>query len=189
MSNSDKKFSTRLHDIKANVRMEMEKGAVTPSYKGDLEEAIRILNAALATEIVCVLRYKFHYFTAAGIHAKPVADEFLEHANEEQVHADQLAERICQLGGKPDFNPATLLQRSHADYREGSNLTDMIKENLIAERIAIESYREMIQFFGNDDPTTRRIIEGILAQEEEHADDMANILSTFEPHEEQTHSH
>ena len=187
MSITDPMLSNRFQDIRASVRKEMEKGAVTPSYQGNLEEAIKLLNQALATEIVCVLRYKFHFFTASGIHAKPVADEFLEHANEEQSHADMLAERICQLGGKPDFNPATLLERSHADYREGSDLTDMIRENLIAERIAIESYREMIHYFGNNDPTTRRIIEQILSQEEEHADDMANIMSTFELHEESAH--
>ena len=172
-------LSERIHQIKSNVRQSIEMGAVTPSYKGDLDDAVRILNTALATEIVCVLRYKFHYFTATGLHAKAVAEEFLEHANEEQAHADQIAERICQLGGKPDLNPATLLARSHADYAEGNTLTEMIKENLIAERIAIESYREMIQFFGDNDPTTRRVLESILAQEEEHADDMANILTTI----------
>src|SRR5262249_45939671 len=131
---------------------------------------------ALATEIVCVLRYKRHYFMANGIHADSVAAEFLEHANDEQGHADQIAARIVQLGGEPNFNPEGLLTRSHAEYVEGDTLTDMIKEDLVAERIAIDSYREMVRYFGNDDPTSRRLIEGILAVEEEHADDLVSLL-------------
>ena len=138
---------------------------------------IKLLNEALATEIVCVLRYKRHYFMASGIHAEGVAAEFLEHANDEQGHADQIAARIVQLGGEPNFNPDGLLTRSHAEYVEGETLVDMIKEDLVAERIAIDSYRDMINYFGNDDPTTRRLMESILAVEEEHADDLVNLLS------------
>jgi len=137
------------------------------------------LNEALATEIVCVLRYKRHYFMATGIHAEGVAAEFLEHANDEQGHADQLAQRIVQLQGEPNFNPEGLLMRSHAEYVEGTTLTDMIKEDLVAERIAIDSYREMIQYFGNEDPTSRRMLEGILAVEEEHADDLVSLLENM----------
>jgi bacterioferritin len=135
-----------------------------------------VLNEALATEIVCVLRYKRHYFMASGIHAEGVAAEFLQHANDEQGHADQIAQRIVQLGGAPNFNPEGLLTRSHAEYVEGETLTDMIKEDLVAERIAIDSYRDIINYVGNDDPTTRRMMEGILAVEEEHADDLVNLL-------------
>jgi bacterioferritin len=137
---------------------------------------IKILNEALATEIVCVLRYKRHYFMASGIHAESVAAEFLQHANEEQGHADQIGQRIVQLGGAPNLNPEGLLSRSHAEYIEGDTLLDMIKEDLVAERIAIDSYREIIQYLGNDDPTTRRMMESILAMEEEHADDLVNLL-------------
>jgi bacterioferritin len=141
---------------------------------------IRLLNEGLATEIVCVLRYKLHYFMAQGIHSQAVAAEFLEHANEEQGHADQLANRIVQLGGKPNLNPEGLTSRSHSEYVEAGTLVDMIKENLVAERIAIESYGEMARYFGDDDPTSRRMIEGILANEEEHADDLANLLQTLD---------
>jgi bacterioferritin len=161
----------------------VEKGAVTPAYRGDVETAIKLLNEALATEIVCTLRYRRHYFMASGIHSQAVADEFLEHANQEQEHADKIAERIRQLGGAPDFNPEGLLTRSHAQYAEGTSLIDMIKEDLIAERIAIESYMEMIRYFGNDDPTSRRLMESVLEQEEEHADDMATLLETLDPRE------
>src|SRR5206468_11970618 len=142
----------------------------------DRKTVVKLLNEALATEIVCVLRYKRHYFMATGIHAEGVAAEFLEHANDEQGHADQIAQRIVQLGGAPDFNPEGLLTRSHAEYVEGETLTDMIKEDLVAERIAIDSYRDMVRYFGNDDPTSRRMIEGILAVEEEHADDLVSLL-------------
>jgi bacterioferritin len=150
---------------------------VTEGYKADRETVNKILNEALATEIVCVLRYRRHYFMASGIHAEGVAAEFLQHANEEQGHADQIAQRIVQLGGEPNFNPEGLLTRSHAEYVEGDTLLDMIKEDLVAERIAIDSYREIIQYLGNDDPTTRRMMEGILAMEEEHADDLVNLLT------------
>jgi bacterioferritin len=138
---------------------------------------IKVLNEALATEIVCVLRYRRHYFMASGIHAESVAAEFLQHSNEEQAHADQIAQRIVQLGGEPNFSPEGLLTRSHAEYQEGDTLIDMIKEDLVAERIAIDSYREIIQYLGNDDPTTRRMMEGILAMEEEHADDLVSLLN------------
>lgn len=174
-------FLSDVAELRQRARKTIEKGAVTPGYKADLEHVIQLLNIALATEIVCVLRYKRHYFMATGIHAQPVADEFLLHANEEQAHADQLSVRIRQLGGAPNLNPDGILSRSHTEYVEGENLTDMIRANLIAERIAIESYNEMIRFVGADDPTTRRVLEVILAQEEEHADDMADLLVTFDP--------
>jgi bacterioferritin len=176
---SDKPFLTDIKTLRERARQHIEKGAVTEGYKADRETVIKVLNEALATEIVCVLRYKRHYFMASGIHAEGVAAEFLQHANDEQGHADQIAQRIVQLGGEPDLNPAGLLTRSHAEYVEGDSLTDMIKEDLVAERIAIDSYREIIQFVGNDDPTTRRMMEGILAVEEEHADDLVNLLAEF----------
>ena len=138
---------------------------------------IKLLNEALATEIVCVLRYKRHYFMAQGIHADPIAAEFLQHANEEQGHADQLAGRIVQLNGEPNFSPEGLLSRSHAEYVEGTDLVDMIKEDLVAERVAIDSYREMIEYIGDKDTTTKRMLEGILAMEEEHADDLVGLLA------------
>lgn len=173
-------FLTDMKEIQRRAREHVERGAVTPAYRGDIETAIRLLNEALATEIVCVLRYKRHHYMAAGINYQAVADEFLEHANEEQQHADRIAERIRQLGGAPDFNPQGLLTRSHAQYAEGNSLVDMIKEDLIAERIAIESYLEMIRFFGDNDPTSRRLMEEVLEQEEEHADDMATLLETLD---------
>ena len=176
----NKYFLTDIKTIRERARRHIEKGAVTNSYKGNLETNIKLLNEALATELVCVLRYKRHQFMAAGIHAESVAQEFQEHAAEEQAHADQIAARIVQLGGEPNFSPEGLLSRSHAEYVEGGNLIDMIKEDLVAERIAIESYREMVQFFGNDDPTTRRMMEGVLANEEEHADDLATLLKELE---------
>ena len=176
-------FLTDIKELQRRAREHVEKGAVTPAYRGDVQTAVRLLNEALATEIVCVLRYRRHYFMAAGIHSQAVADEFLEHANEEQQHGDRIAERIRQLGGAPDFNPQGLLTRSHAQYVEGSSLIDMIKENLIAERIAIESYTEMARFFGENDPTSRRLMESVLAQEEEHADDMATLLESLDPRE------
>ena len=162
--------------IRARARVHIEKGAVTEGYRADRIEVIKILNAALATEIVCVLRYKRHYYMASGIHAKSVAAEFLEHANEEQTHADLIATRIVQLGGAPDFSPEGLQSRSHSDYVEGKDLVDMLEENLVAERIAIDTYREFIQYLGNDDPTTRRMLETILASEEEHAEDLSSLL-------------
>ena len=174
-------FLTDIKEIQRRAREHVEKGAVTSAYKGDVETAIKLLNEALATEIVCTLRYRRHHYMATGIHSQAVADEFMEHAKEEQQHADWIAERIRQLGGAPDFNPEGLLTRSHAQYAEGNSLVDMIKENLIAERIAIESYLEMIRYFGNDDPTSRRLVEKVLEQEEEHADDMATLLETLDP--------
>jgi bacterioferritin len=166
-------------DVKAlreRARRHMEQGAVTEGYGADREVVTRILNEALATEIVCVLRYKRHYFMAEGINADSVATEFAEHAAEEQGHADQIAERIVQLGGEPNFSPEGLVSRSHAEYVEGETLLDMIREDLVAERIAIDSYREMIAYLGEKDPTTRRMLEGILAVEEEHADDLVSLL-------------
>ena len=174
---ADKPFLTDIKTLRERARKHIEQGAVTEGYTADRETVIKILNEALATEIVCVLRYKRHYFMASGIHAEGVAAEFLQHANDEQGHADQIAARIVQLGGAPNFNPEGLLTRSHAEYVEGETLTDMIKEDLVAERIAIDSYRDMIQYLGNDDPTTRRMLEGILAVEEEHADDLVSLLS------------
>ena len=169
-------FLTDIKTLRERARQHIEKGAVTEGYRGDRGTVIRLLNEALATELVCVLRYKLHYFLAQGIHSQAVAAEFLEHANEEQAHADQIAERIVQLGGEPNFNPSGLVERSHSEYRLGKTLQEMIRENLVAERIAIDSYREMITYFGNDDPTSRRLMEEILAVEEEHADDLVNLL-------------
>ena len=174
-------FISDVQEIRRRARQHIERGAVTESYKADRDTVIKLLNEALATEIVCNLRYRRHYFMAMGIHAQPVADEFKQHADEEQQHADQIAERITQLGGEPNFNPDGLVTRSHAEYIEGGSLVDMIRENLVAERIAIESYGEMVRYFGDKDPTTRRLMEGILAVEEEHADDMADLLSTLDP--------
>jgi len=173
---ADKPFLTDIKTLRERARKHIENGAVTEGYTGDRETVIKLLNEALATELVCVLRYKRHYFMATGIHADSVAAEFLEHANDEQGHADQIAARIVQLGGAPNFNPEGLLTRSHAEYVEGDSLTEMIKEDLVAERIAIDSYREMITYLGNDDPTSRRLMESILAVEEEHADDLVNLL-------------
>jgi bacterioferritin len=172
-----KPFLSDIQEIRRRARQHIEKGAVTDNYKADLNTAIRVLNEALATEIVCVLRYKRHHYMAKGIHAKAVAEEFLEHANEEQAHADQIAERIVQLNGEPNFNPEGLLMRSHSEYAEGQTLADMIQEDLVAERIAIDSYSEIIRYFGDKDPTTRRLMEEILAKEEEHADDMSTLLA------------
>src|SRR5215475_5480202 len=172
-------FLTDISIIRRRAREHIEAGAVTQGYSADRETVVKLLNEALATEIVCTLRYRRHYFMASGINAESVAQEFLQHANEEQGHADQIAQRIVQLKGEPNFNPEGLLTRSHAEYVEGTSLTDMIKEDLVAERIAIDSYREMINYFGNDDPTSRRLLEGILAVEEEHADDLVNLLETM----------
>src|SRR5438046_9801844 len=174
---SAKPFLTDIKTLRERARNHIEKGAVTEGYKADRETVIKVLNEALATEIVCVLRYRRHYFMATVINADSVAADFLQHSNDEQGHADQIAQRIVQLGGEPNLNPEGLLTRSHAEYVEGETLTDMIKEDLVAERIAIDSYRDMINYFGNDDPTTRRLMESILAVEEEHADDLVNLLS------------
>jgi bacterioferritin len=171
-----KPFLTDITELRQRARKHIEEGAVTPGYKADRAVVVKLLNEALATEIVCVLRYRRHYFMASGINAQSVAQEFLQHANEEQTHADQIAQRIVQLGGEPNFSPEGLLTRSHAEYVEGDSLLSMIKEDLVAERIAIDSYREMIAYLGNDDPTTRRLMEGILAMEEEHADDLVTLL-------------
>ena len=160
-----------------SAKRSLEKGAVTPSYGPWREDIIRLLNGALATEIVCTLRYKRHYFTAKGVTSPKIAEEFLVHANEETAHADLLAERIVQLGGEPDFAPATLMERSHADYDESRELQAMIRANLIAERVAIEAYGQMIKLIGDKDSTTRRILESILAQEQEHADELSDWLA------------
>jgi bacterioferritin len=162
--------------LRARARKSIEDGAVTATYGADRKEVVKLLNAALATEWVCVLRYMRHYHTASGMLADAVKAEFLEHARQEQAHADRLAERIVQLGGEPDLNPDTLTARSHAEYKEGSDLRDMVRENLVAERVAIDSYREMIHYIGDRDTTTKRILEDILAQEEEHADEFADLL-------------
>jgi bacterioferritin len=173
---TEKPFLTDVKELRRRARQHIEDGAVTDAYRGNRETVNKLLNEALATEIVCVLRYKRHYFMAQGIHADPIAAEFLQHANEEQGHADQIADRIVQLGGSPNFNPDGLTTRSHSEYVEGTTLVDMIKEDLVAERVAIDSYTEMIRYIGDNDITTRRMLEGILAVEEEHADDLSNFL-------------
>ena len=173
-------FLTDVQELRRRAREHIEEGAVTAGYEADRETVIKLLNDAMATEIVCVLRYKRHYFMAQGLESEAVTAEFLQHANEEQLHADQIAERITELGGAPDFNPAGLASKSHSEYVEGDNLLDMIRENLVAERIAIDSYREIIQYIGDKDPTTRRVMESILAKEEEHADDMVRLLQRLD---------
>jgi bacterioferritin len=167
---------TDVKTLRESARRHVEDGAVTEHYKADRAKVLQLLNEALATEMVCVLRYRHDYFMARGLKAKAAAEEFLEHANQELGHADQLAERIMQLGGEPDLNPETLTARSHAEYRLGKTIEEMIRENLVAERIAIDSYREMAQYIGEDDPTTKNLLEEILAVEEEHADDLADLL-------------
>lgn len=173
-------FSSDIAAIRKRAREHIDQGALTPNYGGDVETSVRILNEALATEIVCVLRYRFHAITATGINSEGVRDEFEQHAREEEQHMLWLAERINQLGGKPNFNPEGLTQRSASQFVEGCDLIDMIKENLVAERIAIETYRDMIQHFAGHDPTTRRLLEQILAVEEEHANDMHDLLTARE---------
>lgn len=174
---NDKNRTLELDDAALQAaKRDLGDGAVTPSYGPWRDAIVKLLNGALATELVCVLRYKRHYFMASGVHAETVAAEFLEHATQEQEHADQIATRIVQLGGEPDFSPDTLTARSHAEYVAGDSLIDMVKEDLVAERIAIDSYKEMIAAIGNDDTTTRRMLESILAVEEEHADDLAGLL-------------
>ncbi len=173
---SNQPFLTDVQTLRERARQHIENGAVTEGYRADRENVINILNEALATEIVCVLRYKRHYYMADGLSANVAANEFLEHAQQEQQHADWLAERIVQLGGAPNFSPDGILTRSHSEYVEGDTLKEMIKEDLVAERIAIDSYREIATYLGDTDPTSRRIMEDILAQEEEHADDMAGLL-------------
>jgi bacterioferritin len=178
---NDKPFLTDVKTLRDRARQHIEAGAVTPGYKADRDTVVKLLNEALATEIVCTLRYRRHHFMAQGIHAQSVAQEFLEHANEEQGHADKIAARIVQLGGEPDFNPQGLLMRSHAEYVAGKDLVDMIKEDLVAERIAIDSYSELVRYFGDDDVSSRRLMEEILANEEEHAEDMSTLLSHLNP--------
>ena len=173
-------FLTDVQTLRQRARQQIEQGPITDAYGADRERVIQVLNEALATELVCILRYKRHYFTAQGMQAATAAAEFLQHANEEQQHADQLATRITQLQGEPDFNPDTLTARSHAEYVAGNSLIDMVKEDLVAERVAIESYSEIIRWLGTDDPTTRRLMEEILAVEEEHADDMLTLLNDLQ---------
>ncbi len=170
-------FKMDVQAIRSKARKDLEDGAVTESYRADRATVLKLLNEALATEMVCVLRYKRHFFMARGMNAEPVAAEFAEHATEEQQHADSLCERIVQLGGAPNLNPDSLSKLSHSEYVEASTLEDMIKENLIAERIAIDSYKQMVEYIGDKDPTTRRLLEQILAVEEEHADDLADFLT------------
>jgi bacterioferritin len=172
---------TDVKTLRAQARQGIEDGAMTAGYKAKVETVIRLMNEALATEIVCVLRYKRHYFMAGGINSLSVKGEFLQHATEEQVHADQLAERIVQLGGEPNLSPDGILNRSHSEYVEGDSLVGMITEDLVAERIAIDSYREMVTYVGTDDPTTCNLLERILAQEEEHAEDLASLLEKLDP--------
>jgi bacterioferritin len=168
---------TDVKTLRESARRHIEEGAVTEHYSADREKVLQLLNEALATELVCVLRYRHDYFMARGLESKAAAGEFLEHATEELEHADQIAERIVQLGGEPNFAPDELTSRSHSEYRVGKTLQEAIRENLVAERIAIDSYREMIQYLGDSDPTTRRMLEEILATEEEHADDLADLLA------------
>jgi bacterioferritin len=174
-----KQPTTQVAEIRKHARSNVENGAITEGYRADREQVLRLLNESLATEMVCVLRYKRHYYMASGIHAQTAATEFLEHATMEQTHADRISERIIQLGGAPDLNPDTLTSRSHAEYVEGSTLEEMLRENLVAERIAIESYTEFIRYLGDADPTTRRLMEEILANEEEHADDLKTLMERF----------
>jgi|SRR5436190_11123047 len=185
MSSPEKKaqpagsFISDIEELRRRARQHIENGAVTDAYRGDRETVIRLLNEALATELVCVLRYKRHYYMASGIHSQAVAEEFLEHAQEEQGHADKIAERIVQLEGEPDLNPETLARRSHSEYVEGTSLVDMIREDLVAERIAIDSYNEIIRYLGSNDPTSRRVMEQILANEEEHAEELKSLIETI----------
>jgi bacterioferritin len=170
-------FIADVRELRERARQHLEEGAVTPNYGVDRELAVKLLNDALATEMVCVLRYKFHYFMAKGIDSEAVKDEFLEHSIEEQEHADLISARIVQLGGKPELDPIGFTDRAHSQYVEGVTLVEMIQEDLVAERIAIDSYREMIRFFGTGDPTSRRVMETILAKEEEHAEDLSTLLA------------
>ena len=170
-------FASDIAAIRARARKHIEEGAVTEGYKADRARVIDVLNEALATEIVCILRYRRHHFMARGINSESVKSEFLQHATEEQQHADWIAERITQLGGEPNFNPEGLGKRSHSEYVEGTDLRSMIKEDLVAERIAIESYSEIVRWLGADDPTTRKLMEDILKVEEEHANDMSDLLA------------
>jgi bacterioferritin len=170
-------FKADIEEIRRRAMEKIDDGAVTASYKADRVRVCEVLNEVLATETVCVLRYKNHYYMAQGIHGQSVENEFLEHANEEQEHADRVAKRITELGGTPNLNPEGLATRSHAQYGSAETLQEMIKEDLIAERIAIATYSEIVRWLANDDPTTRRLIEELLAKEEEHADDMAKLMT------------
>jgi bacterioferritin len=170
-------FTTDIQSLREAARKNMEEGAITEAYGADRDRVVEVLNTVLATELVCVLRYKRHYFMASGLKALPVAAEFLEHANQEQDHADRVAVRIVQLQGKPDLNPDTLSTRSHAEYAEGTDLIDMVKEDLLTERIAIASYQDITRWLGDSDPTSRRLIESLLEVEEEHAEDLASLLT------------
>jgi bacterioferritin len=174
-------FLSDVEELRRRARQHIGDGAVTAGYGADREKVIAVLNEALATEIVCILRYKRHYFMATGIHANAVAEEFQQHATEEQGHADRIAGRITQLGGEPNFSPDGLSSRSHSEYVEGNSLVDMIREDLVAERVAIESYSEIVRFLGERDVTTRRMMEEILENEEEHADDLRDLLATLDP--------
>ena len=178
-------FVSDIEEIRRRARQHIENGAVTEYYRGDRETVIRLLNEALATEIVCVLRYKRHFYMASGIHSQAVAAEFQEHAEEEQEHADLIAERITQLDGEPNFNPEGLTTRSHSEYVPGTSLLDMIREDLVAERIAVESYSEIIRYLGDNDPTSRRVMEKILAKEEEHAEDLKTLMENIGEEEKQ----
>ena len=182
VENGSQPFLSDVKAIRERARRHIEEGPVTPAYEADKETVLKLLNEALATEIVCTLRYRRHYFMAEGLVAEAVKKEFLVHAQEEQEHADQIAERIVQLGGSPDFNPEGLAMRSHAEYKEGTTLTDMIQEDLVAERVAIESYKEIINWIGPRDPTTRRLLESVLAVEEEHADELRSMLQDVNAH-------
>jgi bacterioferritin len=170
-------FLSDVETLRKNAREHIEKGPITSSYGADIDRVISVLNEVLATELVCVLRYKRHYYMAQGLDSRPIAEEFAQHASEEQDHADRVAARIVQLQGEPDFNPETLVRRSHAEYTAGRDLIEMIKEDLIAERVAISSYQEIVKWLGGADPTTRRLMEDILGVEEEHADDLVNFLT------------
>lgn len=167
-------------ELRERARRSIEDGAVTQSYGADRNQVIKLLNTALATELVCVLRYRHHYYVAEGLPAEAIKQEFLEHANEEQQHADLLAERIIQLGGDPDFDPNGLAERSHAEYGKGTSLIEILRDDLIAERVAIQSYTEMIKYIGDDDPTTKRILEGILSAEEQHAEEISSMLANLD---------
>lgn len=173
-------FLTDIEELRRRAREDMDRGAITSSYALDLGQAVDILNRVLASELVCVLRYKRHFYMAQGMHAEPIAQEFLQHANDEQLHADQVALRITQLGGAPDFNPEGLLTRSVAEYHEGTSLVEMIQEDLVAERVVVQWYAEIARWFGDADFTTKRLMEGLLAKEEEHADDLADLLVDME---------
>jgi bacterioferritin len=174
-------FLLDIENLRKRAREHIEMGPVTDTYGADRNRVVAVLNEVLATELVCVLRYKRHYYTARGISAAPVAEEFRQHAEEEQGHADMVAERIVQLGGEPDFSPQGLATRSHSEYDASVNLLDMVREDLVAERVAVSSYQEIIRWLGEDDPTTRQLMEQILAVEEEHADDLSNILEEMKP--------